>query len=193
MPLVCHEVARRHERKPCRPRKAQHKHAATQDTSISNSAAATSTAPIETSICGVMVSSAARAAARSNMPLLPPPPHLLPSPPSLTPPSSSSPSPLPRPGVHTLTLTLGGTTCQTHHSPGGATKRSSQEEQPGAAARSSSLERQPGVAARRHGQGKWLAKAKRPMPPTARRHSQEGGAAANKEAARSQQWHMEIT
>ncbi|KAJ9522908.1 hypothetical protein QJQ45_023697 [Haematococcus lacustris] len=31
------------------------------------------------------------------------------------------------------------------------------------------------------------------MPPTARRHSQEGGAAANKEAARSQQWHMEIT
>ncbi|KAJ9510547.1 hypothetical protein QJQ45_016014, partial [Haematococcus lacustris] len=63
----------------------------------------------------VMVSSAARAAARSNrpppLPLPSPPLHssfpclfsLLPltsspSPPSLTPPSSSSPSPLPRPG-----------------------------------------------------------------------------------------------
>ncbi|KAJ9516995.1 hypothetical protein QJQ45_027348, partial [Haematococcus lacustris] len=59
------------------------------------------------------------------------------------------------PGVHTLTLSLGGTTCQTHHSPGGATKRSSQEEQPGAAARSGSQEQQLGAAARSGSQEAW--------------------------------------
>ncbi|KAJ9527643.1 hypothetical protein QJQ45_025920 [Haematococcus lacustris] len=86
----------------------------------------------------VMVSSAARAAARSNRPpplplhstpLHSPFPGLFsllpltssPSPPSLTPPSSSSPSPLPKPGG-----TWRPTTPQ-EAQPRGAAKRSSQD------------------------------------------------------------------
>ncbi|KAJ9520245.1 hypothetical protein QJQ45_030270, partial [Haematococcus lacustris] len=103
----------------------------------------------------VMVSSAARAAARSNrpppLPLPSPPLHssfpclfsLLPltsspSPPSLTPPSSSSPSPLPRPGGTWRPTTP--QEAQPRGAPRGAARSGSQEQQLGAAARSGSQE-----------------------------------------------------
>ncbi|KAJ9517385.1 hypothetical protein QJQ45_016754 [Haematococcus lacustris] len=129
---------------------------ATRDTSIPNSAAATSTAPKCAASqpamkCGVMVSSAARAAARSNMPLLPPPPHLLPL--------TSFP--------HTPLLLLSLTLTQAwsahphphpwwHHLPDPPLpRRRNQEEQPRGAARSGSQEQQLGAAARSGSQEAW--------------------------------------